>query len=483
MSSGRHVVSRPRPAEAQSPEPQVRLEAPIEGPGSERDRPGVGRLRRLASWAATAALSRAVSAVAPLALIPLTLSYLGADLYGLWMAVTAVTGMTAFTDLGLGYGLMTKLATCYANGDTEKARRYISSAYVMVTATALAACGLLWLAAGAVPWSSLFNAGGSVTPEQARGIAMACLTAFLLNVPLSLAGRIQYAYQRIGMSNIWHAAGVLASLPLAFIAVRAEMSPVMVVASVVAAPVLTNLVNTLWMYGRCMPEIAPRLSMVDRRVTHELLRLGGQFFLITVVMTAADNADSLIVAHTLDLASVATYAVAAKLFAQLGFLVMLVNQPFWPMHGEALAKGQLAWVRRTVRRMILVSVLAVVIPAVTLVLLGDRLFMAWLSVPVGNRWLLAGLALWWVLLAGLSPLFMVQNAAGVIRPQIVGYSLYLVLAVTAKWYGSTLFGVAAIPFIGVLCGLLTVVPAAIYGYRRVLAMSGSSERAQVDAGV
>ncbi|MGV9369218.1 MULTISPECIES: lipopolysaccharide biosynthesis protein [Micromonospora] len=432
---------------------------------------------------ATAALSRVISAVAPLALIPLTLSYLGADLYGLWMAVAAVTVMAAFTDLGLGYGLMTKLATCYATGNTEKARRYISSAYVMVTLAAVAACGVLWLAAGAIPWSSIFNAGDSVTPGQARGIALACLTAFLLNVPLSLVNRIQYAYQRIGMSNMWLAAGVLASLPLAFFAVRAEMPPVVVVASAVAGPVLTNLVNTLWTYWRCLPEIAPRLRLVDRRVAGELIRLGGQFFLLTIVMTTADNADSLIVAHTRGLATVATYAVAVKLFAQLGFLVMLVNQPFWPMHGEALATGDLVWVRRTVRRMIGVSALVVAVPAVSLVLLGDRIFLAWLSVPVGNRWLLAGLGLWWILLAALSPLFMVQNAAGLIRPQIVGYSLYLVLAVSGKWYGSTFFGVASIPFIGVLCSLLTVVPAAIYGYRRVLRMPVSKERVVAGAGV
>jgi hypothetical protein len=105
------------------------------------------------------------------------------------------------------------------------------------------------------------------------------------------------------------------------------------------------------------------------------------------------------------------------------------------------------------------------------VLFGDRFFATWLSVPLGaNRWLLGGLALWWVMLATISPRFMVQNAAGVVRPQLVGYSLYLVLSVIAKWYGTKWFGMVVIPYIGLVSYLLTVVPAALFGYRRALAM-------------
>jgi O-antigen/teichoic acid export membrane protein len=441
--------------------------------GQGDDRPGQDGSRRLVSGIASAVLSRGIGVLVPLVLIPITLSYLGADLYGLWMAVLALTGMAAFADLGLGNGLMTKLAPCYSNGDADRARRYISSAYVVLTGIALAMSSLLWLMSGTIPWSSIFNATGSVAPSDARAVALVCLTAFVVNVPLSLVARVQYAYQQVGKSNIWQAAGSASSLPLVLGAVHAGLSPVGVVTSAVIGPVLVNLVNTIWMYGRHMPEIAPRLGSVDRELARELLGLSGLFVLVTIVMTLADNADNLIVAHTLGLQSVTAYAVPAKLFTQLGMLVVLVNQPLWPAHGEALARGQVTWVRRTARRMTVISMLAVLLPAAVVVLFGDRFFATWLSVPLGgNRWLLGGLALWWVMLATISPRFMVQNAAGVVRPQLVGYSLYLVLSVVAKWYGAKWFGIAVIPYIGVVTYVLAVVPAALYGYGRALAMHG-----------
>jgi O-antigen/teichoic acid export membrane protein len=371
--------------------------------------------------------------------------------------------------------LMTKLSPCIARGHTEQARRYISSAYLVVSATALAGCALLWAISHVIPWSTLFNVRGSVTAADARGVALACLTGFLVNMPLSRVGRVQYACQRVGMSNVWQALGSAVSLPLAIGAVQAKLSPVLVVTSVVAAPVLVNLVNTAWTYGRCLPQFAPRLGSVDKRSIRDLFRLSGMFFLVTIVMTLADNADFLIVAHALSLSALTSYAVPAKFFTQLGLLMMLVNQPLWPMHGEALARGEVSWVQRTVRRMTVVSALAVLVPAVILNLFGYQFFSGWLSVPVpvADRWLLAGLGLWWVLLATMSPRFMVQNAAGVLRPQVIGYSLYLVVSLLGKFLAVRSFGMAVVPWVGIASFLLTVVPAALYGYRRALSTNST----------
>ncbi|WP_406076519.1 lipopolysaccharide biosynthesis protein [Micromonospora sp. NBC_00858] len=431
--------------------------------------PSQSRGRRLLSWIATAALSRVVSALVPLTLLPVTLSYLGTDLYGLWAAVLAVTGMVAFADLGVGLGLMTRLAPCRVDGDTDTARRYISSAYAAVCGVALPLCGLLWLFGGFIPWPLLFNATGAAA-EDAHLVALVCLTAFLLNIPLSLVARVQYAYQQVAASNIWQAAASALSLPLALGAVFAGFPPIAVIASIAVAPLLVNIANTAWTFGRRLPHLAPRPRFIDGRGIRDLFGLGGLFFLVTLVMVLADNADPLIIAHVLGLASVTAYAVPAKLFTQLGALVTLVNQPLWPMHGEALARGDLDWVRRTVRRMTIVSTLIALLPSTLLVIFGEELFAAWLPIPIGNRSLLLGFACWWIVLAAISPRFMVQNAAGVVRPQLWGYLLYLPLSIIGKLYGVHWFGVSAAPYIAVVIYTITVVPAAIYGYRRALTL-------------
>jgi O-antigen/teichoic acid export membrane protein len=264
--------------------------------------------------------------------------------------------------------------------------------------------------------------------------------------------------------------------------VNANLSPVAVVTATVIGPVLANVANSMWMYGRHMPDIAPRLGCVDQAQARELLRLGGLFFVLTIVVTLGDSADNLIIVHTLGLQSVTAFAVPAKLFMQLGLLVGLVNMPLWPAHGEALARGDVTWVRRTARRMTVISMLAALLPCAVLVLFGDQLFSLWLPAPLGgNRWLVGGLALWWVMLATVSPLFMVQNGAGVVRPQLLGHSLYLVVSVVAKWYGTKWFGIAVIPYAGVVGYAFTVLPTALYGYRRTLAIHGVDNPRRRDA--
>ncbi|WP_431896135.1 lipopolysaccharide biosynthesis protein [Micromonospora haikouensis] len=431
---------------------------------------GASRSRRLVTGIVTALLTRGAGLLVPLVLIPITLPYLGPERYGLWMSVMALTAMAAFADLGLGTGLMTKLAGCYASGDTERARTYISTAYCLLCVIAGAICALLWSVSQVVSWSAVFNVESGLSPAETRAMVLVWVTAFAVNIPLSLVNRVQYAYQQVGQSNLWVALGTASALPLVLVAVGAGQPPLVVVAAMAVGPLLVTVANTVWVYGRRMPQLRPRLSAVDRRLAGDLLRISGLFFATTVVMALANNADNLIIAHTLGLASTTVFAVPAKLMMQLGGIVVMVNMPLWAANGEALARGDVAWVRRAVRRMTIVSTLSILVPGAALVAFGDRFFAAWLPVALGDdRWLLVGLALWWLLLSAFSPLMMVQNAAGVVRPQLVGLVVYLVVSVLGKWYGAESYGLTAIPFVGVLCYALTVLPAGLYGYRRALA--------------
>lgn len=427
------------------------------------------RNRRLTSGILTSLISRAVAALVPLVMVPLTLNYMGTQLYGLWMAVAALTGMAAFADLGLGNGLMTKLAPSYSNGDTLSARRYVSNAYGMVVSLAAIIVVMLWALAGLIPWTSLFNVNDAAVASHAPSIAIICISAFLLNVPLSLVLRVQYAYQRVGQANIWQASGSLWSIPLVVGAVQLHLSPELVVMAAVIGPPLSNLLNSFWLFGRQFPAIAPRPRYIDSDTARQLLGLGGQFLVLTIVMSLAMNADNLVIAHVLGLGSVTTFSVPARLFTQLGLLVSLVNLPLWPANGEALARGDIDWVRRITARMTLASALTVAVPGLVFVFAGDRLLSAWLGSDIGaSPALMAGLAVWWAMLAAISPRFMVQNSVGVVMPQLLGWSLYLLLSVPLKLWAAASFGVDAVPIAGVVVYALVVLPSAIWGYRKAM---------------
>ena len=432
------------------------------------------RNRRLTAGIITSVVSRGTGALAPLILIPITLSYLGDQLYGLWMAVTAVTGMALWADLGLGNGLMTRLAPYYASGDTAAARRYISTTYGVLSVVALGLLAGLWALSGVISWTSTFNVTDPAVEAEARAVALVCLSAFVVNIPLSLVQRVQYAYQQVVQSNLWQATGSLWTVLLTLVAVEARLSPALVVGAAVSGPPLANLLNSAWLYGRQCRLLAPRPTRVDRTVARSLLLLGGQFFGLSIAMSIAVNADNLVIAHALGLEAVTDYSVPARLFSALGLLVTVVNLPFWSANGEALARGDLGWVRRVTGRMTLASGLVVLLSSAILVLAGGHILEGWLGaprpVPVS---LLVALGAWWLLLATASPRFMVQNAAGSVRPQLVGWTVFLAVSLPLKWIAARQLGIAAVPAAGAAIYLLTVWPAAENGFRRIVSAPGS----------
>lgn len=430
-----------------------------------------GRIRskRLASGIAISLVSRGTATVAPLILIPITLGYLGAEVYGIWMATAAITSMALWADFGLGNGLLTKLAPCYSNGDWEAGRRYVSTTYAVLIAVAGSLLVLLWSFSGVVPWASVFNITDPSLVPLAKKIALICLTALLVNIPLSLVQRVQYAYQRVARSNIWQAAGSFASVGLVLAAVHAKASPATVIGAAVVAPLLTNAINSVYVFTREEQLLSPSRRQVDRRIATILISLGGQFFILSIVTSMALNADNLIIAHALGLEAVAQYAVPAKLFNALGLVVNLVNLPLWPANGEALARGDHTWVRRTTRRMTFLSGAAVALPSGLLIAGGDAAISLWvhnaLHPPI---LLLVGFSAWWVLLATAAPRLMVQNAAGIITPQLAGWVIFLLLSLPAKWLATKEFGVSGVPLTGAVLYLVCVWPAANCGFRRAL---------------
>ena len=440
---------------------------------------GSRRTRRLVSGVLAAVVSRGVGAVAPLLLIPITLRYLGPQVYGLWMAVGALAGMALWADLGLGNGLLTKLTPCYSSGDWALARKYVSTAYAVLLPIALVLTALLWSLAGTIPWSGLFNVSDPKLDSTARTVALICLSAILINIPLSLVQRVQYAYQQVAQSNIWQAAGTILSVGVAWAAVSAGLAPTIVIAAAVSGPIISNIANSLWVYSRTGRPLSPRLSSVDRSVIATMFRLGGQFFVLSIITSVALNADNLIIAHSLGLAAVTAYAVPVKMFMALGLMVTLINLPLWPANGDALARGEYGWVRKTTARMTLLSGAAVLLPALALFLFGDRVLSTWLKADLhGSPWLFLWLGLWWVLLATASPRFMVQNASGLVMPQLVGWVLYLVLSVPAKLLVAHTFGVAGVAGVSAVGYGLLVWPAAAMGYRRVLSSRTQSHPLQ-----
>ncbi|WP_432050510.1 lipopolysaccharide biosynthesis protein [Verrucosispora sp. NA02020] len=458
------------PVDPATTPPAVDTPPAVEAPPAVETLAAGDRDRRVTVGIATAMAAKGIGLAAPLVVTPACFGYLGDQRYGLWMAVTALTGMAWFADLGLGNGLLTRLS--HHVHDVRAQAREISSAFATLGAVAVVLVVALVVVVPTVGWAGLFGVTDARVAADATTMVLLCFGAFAVNIPFSLIQRIQYARGQVVQSNVWQSAGALVAMGAVLGAIAAGWSPLVVIGCAVLAVPLTNLLNTVAYFWFQEPALRPGPALVDRATAVGLLRLGLQFFALTTMSSIALNMDSPLVAYLLGPVVAAHYAVVGKLFGVLSIFVGLVGMTIWPVNGTALARGEVAWVRRNTRRMVLLYGVVVGVVGGALVGVGPRLVELWVSdidrasVSVA---LLAGLAAWSFLVAVTSPLIMVQNSVGLLRPQFVGWATFLVLAAGLKVWGLRQFGLVGLPVAACLAYVLTMWPAVFVGYRRALA--------------
>ncbi len=426
------------------------------------------RNRQVTRGLAAGLVTRVVAAATPLVLVPITLHLLGRQIYGLWMTAAAIAGALTFADLGLGNGLLTRLSVLVAEGDRARARVLTSSVYAMVATGAALLC-LLAVGGGTLHlWSRVFGVEQVVDGVSTDFVISACLVAFLAFIPLLLVQRVQYACQQSAQANLWQAVATAAVIPVVLL-VRESRQEVILLAVLGTTPLLYLLYSVAY-FRWVRPDLAPSPRLVDLAVARDMVRLGLVFMVLTTIIAVATAVDTYAITTMVGLAAVAAYVIPMRLFAQVGQLVTMLNLPLWPAHAEALARGNHAWVRRVTRRMSLVSAGAAGAVGLVLGAWGPWLLDLWTRQSLGtSRTVIVGMALWWALQAAFSPFFMVQNSQAVLRPQLVGWTAFLVVSLPAKFAVAALHQVDLIPWVAAGAYLATVVPACVVGYRRALA--------------
>ncbi len=431
------------------------------------------RQRRLVLTIVTSALTRLVTIVVPLVTTPMALRYLGNERYGLWMTVTSLVGMLAFADLGMGNGLLTLLSRGQGQEDTAGIRRHISSAYFVLGIMAAVLTAVFLLAWPFLPWGRFINATSHDLAIDSRRVALVCVAGFILNLPAGVVQRVQFGLQDGFRSSVWQLGANLLSMLFLFVAIWMKADIMILVACFALIPPLVAVLNSWVYFGFQRAQYRPAWRCVDTAAIAELLRMGSLYVLLSVLTTVSLYSDNVIVAQMLGIGAVTLFAIPARLATMLFSVIGLMCVPLWTANGEALARNDHAWVRKSTWRMVLLSVIVTFIFGVLLVTLGPAAIRIWLGTPLGvPRSLLSGFAVWSMLLAAAAPLFMVLNGAGNLKVQVKMFAVFLPIALAVKVALAGTYGVAGVPWGASVSYALVILPVLILAYRHTVRGDG-----------
>jgi len=405
------------------------------------------RHRRVALTGIAAAAAKIIAVSTSLVTIPMTLHYLGSERFGLWMTVSSVVAILNFADFGIGNGVLNAISEANGKDDVEAIREYIASGALLLSTIAACLLAIFLLVYRFIPFSEFFNVRSELAVREA-GPAMAVFCGcFLLNIPLGIVQRIQLGLQEGFISNLWQLFGSLTGLLGIIVVIHFQAGLPWLVLALAGAPVFAMLVNGIIFFTATRPNLRPKAQNVSQAAMNRIAHIGMLFFVLQLAVAMAYSSDNVIAAQVLGPDAVTRYSITAKMFSMISVLLAMFLGPLWPAYGEAISRGDLLWVRKTLFRSLFGAMVIAGIGALTLVLLGPWLLKVWVHRILDPPFfLLLGLGLWAIVEAGGSALAMFLNGANIVGLQVTLASIFAVACLTLKIALVRRLGIVGIPW-------------------------------------
>ena len=376
------------------------------------------RTRNIVKHIGWASLYKVGSVVLSFMLVPLTIDYLDNENYGIWLTLSSFVSWFAFLDIGLGQGLRNKFAEAKSLGNYEMARAYVSGAYFTIGIISIVAILLLLVANNFIDWTWVFNTSPDL--QSSLKILIPVVFAFLgLQMIAKLIITIYTADQHHSIHIKIEFITRLLSILIIWLLLQTTQSSLLLFGIIFGSlPVLVLLGLNLIGFSTRYAAFKPGLNHWKKKYTKEITGVGLQFFIIQISTVVLFSTDNLIISKIFSAEHVVPYNIAFKYFSVIVMVYTIITYPYWSSITEAYTKGDIKWIKVSVKN-IQKMWLLVPIALGVLIVLSDWFYNLWVGDKVEVSF---GLSLAMALYALLITFNMIYasfiNGVGKIRLQV-----------------------------------------------------------------
>ena len=335
------------------------------------------RTKRLIVSAISTLMSKGVLLLVSVISVPITIRYLGAEYFGVWVTLSTTVSLLLALDLGVANSLTNFISEAYARSDKDYASTYSTTALGIMAILAFGLGSMAWLVWPWLHWDHLFHLSSPTNSIVVSRAAAALLTIFLIGLPASLAAKVLGGYQELRFANIFAAIGGMLSLSTIVVLVRMHAGFVSLLAGGSGALVAANLLSLVWIWFFHKPWLLPRPHHLKASAARRMMDCGWKFLVLQISALIAFNSDNLVVIHYLGPAQVAAYSVTWRLVGNAAVLQTLLIPALWPAFSEAFARGDMQWVGRVFRGTLRITMGSALVFAVVAALGGRWIIRLW----------------------------------------------------------------------------------------------------------
>lgn len=319
-----------------------------------------------------------------LALIPLIISYIGKEEYGVWVIIVGIVSWFSFLDIGIGNGLRNSLAEALALKDFVKAKKLISTAYATIIPIFLGIGTIILLVNPKIMWVSVFNAP-LYLKEELSLVMFAVILLFSFQFIFKLVGSILFALQLPAWNNIIVPIGNLMTLIVLLLMINNDVIinddyKLLLIAGVYNFfPLLCYIMaTTVLFFFSSHKTIRPSIKFVDYTFLKEIMGRGGLFLLIQLSAIVMQSTIGFMIAQLYSPSDVTLYDIAFRYlnFSRMLFIIIMI--PYWSAVTEAFIKNDLKWINKSYNELFILAI-AFSVGTILLIIPSEWVYTLWIG--------------------------------------------------------------------------------------------------------
>lgn len=367
------------------------------------------------------------SCVVQFLLVPVTLKCLNQYEYGIWLTISSILLWVDQFDIGLGNGLRNKLAEAIARNEFERARRLVSTTFVMLTLIVIPIILVALLLIYNVDLYSFLNVDVKVV-DNIKDVLILSVAFVGATFIFKFIGNVYLGLQLPAINNLLVVSGQTLSLAGIFvISFFYDLSLLDVACIYTVSPLLVYLLSYPITFTR-YKFLSPSFKLFDRAELDGLFSLGIKFFFVQVAGLVIFATSNILISRLLSPSEVTPYQISYKYFSLTIMLFTLIAAPLWSATTDAYTKGDWDWINKMMKKMRKVMILFFILLFVMFVA-SELVYYIWVGRSVNIGYLLSALM-----------------------------ALYMALLIFSTCYSNILFGIGKIRLITIV----TVFQAIIY---------------------
>lgn len=321
---------------------------------------------------------KGISIIISLMLVPMTIGYVSAELYGVWLAISSILTWISFLDLGFSQGLKNKLTEAIVNNDWKRGKALVTTTYVMVSMIFIPLGIIMEFILPLIDWCNLLNVSTIYAGEIL--MVMHVLIAFIcIQMIVNVLTVVVAAFQRVAFSSLFGVIGQILSFVIIIVLIKTTPPSLMGLAfSYSAMPVLVMIVASFILYTNRYNKISPDLKTFDKGLIKELFTLGYKFFIINLQVVVLYQSTNILISNVSSPLQVTSYNIAYKYLNVAMMAYTLITAPLWPAYTDAYVRHDFKWMKRTRNKMLKI-LFASLFVLVIMVLVSPFVYQFWIG--------------------------------------------------------------------------------------------------------